>query len=254
MLAKERRNYLTDEIARSGQVITSEMAARLGVSEVTIRADLDELERQGRVRRTHGGATLADHDTAVVAFNTRMSRLREQKRRIAQAASKFIMSNQTVIFDAGTTVHAMAQSMPEVTGLRVYTPSLNLAQQLMGVRGVETHLMGGRVDPVWAETVGSPREQGIKDLIAHTLFLGAVGVDSSLDIVDDSPSLATNKMQFVRRSRAVILLLDSTKWDRAAAAKVLPLSRVDVVITDEGIRSDIRQRITEETGVELIVV
>jgi DeoR family transcriptional regulator of aga operon len=254
LLAKERRNHLTEEIARSGQVITSEMAAKLGVSEVTIRADLDELERQGRVRRTHGGATVADHDTAVVAFNTRMAILREEKRRIAQAASKFIFSNQTVIFDAGTTVHALAQAMPEVSGLRIYTPSINLAQQLIGVQGVETYLMGGRVDPDWAETIGSPREQGIKDLIAHTLFLGALGVDSSLDIVDDSPSLATNKLQFARRARSVILLIDSTKWERPAAAKVLPLSKVDVVITDDGIPDDVRQRVSAETNVELIIV
>lgn len=254
MLAKERRSFLTDEIARCGQVVTSEMSARLGVSEVTIRADLDELERRGRVRRTHGGATTPDSVSAVVAFHTRMSIFREEKRRIAQAACKYVASNQTAIFDAGTTVHALAQVMPEVTGLRVYTPSLNLAQQLMTIQGVETLLMGGRVDPDWAETTGTPREQGIEDLIAHTLFLGAHGVDHSLDIVDNSANLATNKRQFARRARRVILLIDSSKWERHGAAKVLPLSRVDVVITDDGITDAVRERILNETDTEVVVV
>ncbi|MBV6760391.1 DeoR/GlpR family DNA-binding transcription regulator [Rhodococcus opacus] len=254
MLAKERRTYLTDEIARNGRVITSEMSAKLGVSEVTIRADLDELERQGRVRRTHGGATAPDLSSAVVAFDTRMSMYREEKRRIALEAAKYVLSNQTVIFDAGTTVQALAQAMPEVSGLRVFTPGLTLAHQLLTVEGVETYLMGGRIDPDWGETTGSPSEQGIEDVIAHTLFLGAMGVDSSLDIVDNSTSLATNKLQFARRARTIVLLMDSSKWECHGAAKVMPLSRIDVVITDSGIPDTVRQQITDKTDVDLIVV
>jgi DeoR family transcriptional regulator, aga operon transcriptional repressor len=118
--------------------------------------------------------------------------------RIALAAAAHIESNQTVILDAGTTVHHLAHGLPDISRLTVFTPAIAIAQQLLGVDGVETHLMGGRVDRDWLETVGAPDEQGIVDLIAHTLFLGAHGVDSSMDIRDLSRDLALNKLQFAQ--------------------------------------------------------
>lgn len=254
MLARERRAHLIDEIARSGRIITSEMSARLGVSEVTIRGDLVELERGGRVRRTHGGAVAPDAESAIVAFDTRMSFARDEKRRIAAEAAKLLKDDQTVIFDAGTTVFALAQCIPDVSGMHVFTPGLSLAQQLLTVDGVEVHLMGGRVDPDWAETTGTPREQGIKDLIASTLFLGAYGIDDDLDIVDTSRELAMNKLQFTRRARSIVLMVDSAKWGKEASTKVMALDRVNVVITDSGIPDAIRERIENRTNVKLIVV
>lgn len=254
MLAKERQGRLTEELAKSGRLITSEMSALLGVSEVTIRADLIELERRGRLHRTHGGAVAPDPESAIIAFDTRMSFARDEKRRIAAAAAKLLKSDQTVIFDAGTTALALAQCIPDVSGLRVFTPGLALAHQLLNVEGVETHLMGGRVDPDWAETTGTPREQGIKDLLASTLFLGAFGIDDDLDIVDASRELSLNKLQFTRRARSIVLMVDSSKWGKNASNKVMPLDRVDIIITDDGIPDEVRVRIERDVDAELIVV
>lgn len=253
MLAAERRKTLIDELNRSGQLVTSELSARLGVSEVTIRADLDELERRGRVTRTHGGAVSVVASSAIIEFEVRMSMQQEAKRRIALAAANYLNSNQTVIFDAGSTVHYLAQMMPEVTGLTVFTPGISIAQQLLAVEGVETHLLGGRVDRTRLETVGSPREQGIKGLLAQTLFLGAQGIEADLDIVDPSRDLALNKLQFARRSRTIVLLVDSSKWVQPAATKVMPVSRADVVITDAGLSDETRSQL-ERLDVELVVV
>lgn len=253
VLATERRLLLIDEINRSGRVINSEIAVRLGVSEVTIRADLDELERHGRVTRTHGGAVAVNPTFAVVGFEVRVATNRDSKRRIALAAASYIKSNQTVIFDAGSTVHYLALMMPEITNLTVFTPGISIAQDLLSVEGVETHLLGGRVDRDWLGTVGTPREQGIEELIVQTLFLGAHGVDKDLDIVDLSQDLALNKLQFARRARSIVLMVDSSKWIQPGSSKVMPVERVDVVITDSGVPRDIRQQL-EKLDVELIVV
>ena len=252
MLTSERRRILLDEITRDGQLVTSEAAARMGVSEVTIRSDLAELERRGRVTRTHGGAVVLETASGVADFGARVPLNNEAKRRIALAARQFVRPNQTVIFDAGTTIMQLAQVVPEVANLTVYTPGINTARQLLNVEGVDVRLMGGRLDGDRLETVGTPQEQGIEDLLVHTLFLGAQGVDAAFDIVDQSSDLAAGKLNYARRARFVVFLADSSKWNHSALSKVMPLNRVNVVVTDDGIDPVVRETI-EAADVELII-
>lgn len=252
MLTAERRRLLLDEITRNGRLVTSEAAANLGVSEVTIRSDLDELERRGRVVRTHGGAVMQETTAGVIDFDARASLNNDAKRRIALAAREFVRSNQTVIFDAGTTIMQLAQVMPEVSNLTVYTPGITTASQLLNREGVDVRLLGGRLDPRWLQTLGTPREQGIEDLIVHTLFLGAQGVDNDFDIVDQSSELAAGKLDYGRRARSIVFLADSSKWHNAALAKVMPLNKVDVVITDDGIDSKVKRQL-EAFNIDLII-
>lgn len=252
MLADERRRELLDEINRTGHVLTSEAAARFGVSEVTIRTDLDSLERNGRLTRTYGGAVAVDTATAILGFDTRVSIRRDQKRRIALAARQLIGEGQTAIFDAGTTVHNLAQVMPATSQLTVYTPAITTAQQLLTVEGVDVHLLGGRLDARWLETVGTPTEQGIQGLLVHTLFMGVHSIDSDLDIADLSADLAENKRELAHRARKIVLLADSSKWGKPAPSKVMPLSLVDVVVTDDGLPEAIRRRV-ERLNVQLII-
>ncbi|MFJ8819468.1 DeoR/GlpR family DNA-binding transcription regulator [Amycolatopsis thermoflava] len=117
-------------------------------------------------------------------------------------------SDQAVIFDTGSTVHSLALHMPDhVTNLRATYPGLGIAQHLLTVEGVRTFLVGGWVDEALAETIGTPRDQGISDLRVHTLFLGAI------------------------------------------SSKVLPLDKVEVIITDSGIDKSLRERLVAEVSV-----
>lgn len=253
VLARERRQLIANELNRTGKLRTSDLVTRFGVSDVTIRADLDALERDGRLTRTHGGAVPADLSQAAVRFDLRMELQSEAKRRIALRAAEFVHSDQTFILDAGTTTHHMAQVLPEVTNLTVYTPGLTQAQQLLGVSGVEVNLLGGRVDASWLQTTGTPREQGIKGLLVETVFLGAFGIDADLDIVDQSPTMRRLKQQYVRRARTVVVLADSSKIGRSASTKVMPLDQVDVLITDSNLSPEYRERLSQ-LDLELILV
>lgn len=252
MLTAERRRLLVDEVTRTGRVITSDVASRLGVSEVTIRADLDLLERDGRVTRTHGGATVRETSAAVIGFDARTALRRDAKRRIALVARQFVESNQTVVFDAGTTVMNLAQVMPPVENLTVYTPGITIAQHLLTTEGVEVRLLGGRLDEQRLETVGTPREQGIEHLVAHTLFLGVNGIDSDLDIVDQSAALGLSKMEYIRHSRRIIVLADASKWHTAGATKIASLASVDIVISDEDLEPELRKQIAA-LGTEVLI-
>lgn len=169
----------------------------------------------------------------------------EAKRQIALAAQPYVHSNQTVIFDAGSTVLHLAQVMPDVRDLTVYTPGITTARQLLALEGIDVRLLGGRLDPRRLETVGSPDEQGIKDVLAHTLFMGIQGIDSDLDMVEQSRDVAAGKLHYMRRARTVVLLIDSSKWNHAALAKVASVNELDIVITDSGIDESVRQRVSE---------
>jgi len=135
------------------------------------------------------------------------------------------------------------QSLPEVANLTVYTPGLTQAQQLIGLTGVDVHLLGGQVEEAWLQTIGTPREQGIKGLLVETLFLGAWGIDPDLDVVDSSPAICRVKAQYIRRARSVVLLMDSSKLGRTGSMKIMPLEDVDVLITDSGITDDQHERL-----------
>lgn len=243
VLARERRQQIVNELNHAGKLKTAELVAKFGVSDVTIRTDLDALERDGRLTRTHGGAVPADLSQAVVGFEVRMALQSEAKRRIALAAAQYIHSDQSVLLDAGTTTNYLAQVLPEVTNLTVYTPGLTQAQQLIGLSGVDVHLLGGQLEDVWFQTIGTPREQGIKGLLVETVFLGAWGVDKDLDVVDASPAICRVKAQYTRRARRIILLMDSTKLDKKGSMKIMPLEDVDVLITDSGISDEQRERL-----------
>lgn len=244
---------IVDELNRNGKIHTSELAAQFGVSDVTIRADLDSLENRGRLTRTHGGAVPSEHTSdGVVAFERRLGIKPEAKRKIALAAAHYIRSDQSIILDAGTTTHRLAQIIPDVTNLTVYTPGLTIVQLLLRVDGVDTRLLGGRVDPDWMQTVGRPREQGLKEVLVQTVFLGVYGIDNDLDIVDQSTEMAQVKQNFVRRARTVIVLADSTKLGRAGSTKVMALDRADILITDESITRNQRKSIASR-GIELVV-
>lgn len=109
--------------------------------------------------------------------------------------------------------------------------------------GVDVHLLGGQLEDVWLQTIGTPREPGIKGLLVETVFLGAWGVDKDLDVVDASPAICRVKAQYTRRARRIILLMDSTKLNKKGSMKIMPLGDVDVLITDSGISDEQRERL-----------
>jgi len=252
MLVEERRNQILAQAYAQGFVRTSALVQQFDVSDVTLRSDLQELERRGRLTRTRGGAMTVHHDFAKSTFDARLMRNKDAKQRIALAASEMLSSNQTVIFDAGTTVLALAHHIPPVTGLTVLTPGLNIAQHLLSTDGVDVVMIGGPVDADTVSTVWPTTMPGEPGLAAHTAFIGAHSIDADLDLVDVSIAAALAKRRLVEAGRRVVLLADATKWGAAAAAKVVNLSAIDVVITDDGLAEGLRQAI-KVAGAELVI-
>ncbi|CZT37037.1 DeoR/GlpR family DNA-binding transcription regulator [Rhizobium sp. 9140] len=243
MLAEQRRHQIMLELQRVGQAKTRELAERFGVSEVTIRSDLENLDAKKQLIKTHGGAIALPVDAPAAAFEERMNRNFEAKRRIAQMAARLILDNQSIVFDSGSTLLQLAMQMPPVHNVVVATTAMNIAQHLMYRPGLDVHMIGGRVFPNTVSTIVSDADKAVGGLVAHQAFVSAHAIDHAFDVVDVSEDIARTKRNLVRMARRVILVADSTKWDIGASSKAFPLSRVDMIITDTGMPYSIRSRL-----------
>lgn len=250
MLAEQRRQQIMQELQRSGQARTRKLADDFGVSEVTIRSDLEILDAKKQLIKTHGGAIALPVDSPAAAFEERMHRNFNAKRRIAQMAARQILDNQSLVFDSGSTLLLLAMQMPPVNNVVVATTAMNIAQHLMYRPGLDVHMIGGRVFPNTVSTIVSDFEKAVGGLVAHQAFVSAHAIDQAFDVVDVSEDIARTKRNLVRMARRVILVADSSKWDIGASSKAFSLSRVDLIITDSDMPYAIRGRL-EKLGVEV---
>jgi DeoR family transcriptional regulator, aga operon transcriptional repressor len=250
MLTEQRRHRIMMELQRNGQVRTHHLADEFGVSEVTIRSDLKILCTKKQLIKTHGGAIALPADSPAIAFEERMHRNFEAKRRIAQMAARLIMDDQSLVFDGGSTLLQLAMQMPPLKNVVVATTAMNIAQHLMYRPGLDVHMIGGRVFPNTVSTIVSDFDRAAGGLVAHQAFVSAHAIDPAFDVVDVSEDIARTKRNLVRMARRVILLADSSKWDIGASSKAFSLSRVDLIITDTDMPYAIRGRL-EKLGVEV---
>ncbi|WP_424929139.1 DeoR/GlpR family DNA-binding transcription regulator [Amaricoccus tamworthensis] len=243
MFAEERRQQIVDLLRSAGQVRTRELSERFGVSEVTIRTDLDNLDDRELLKKTHGGAIALPQSAPDAAFDRRMQSNADAKHRIGRMAAQQLVNSQSVIFDSGSTTMHIAMHMPQLRHVMVATPAMNIAQMLMDRPGLDVHMLGGRVDASTVSTLVGPQQ--MDGLLAHQVFMAAHAIDSSFDIVDQSEDVARSKRNLMQMARRVVLVVDSTKWDVGGPSKAFPLSRVDLVITDSGLPAPIRKRLRD---------
>jgi DeoR/GlpR family transcriptional regulator of sugar metabolism len=230
-----------------------DLADMFQVSLVTIRSDLAQLEKEGLLTRDRGGAGPTAHGNALIAFDTRTGLHLEEKRRIGQAAARLVVPGDTILMDAGTTVVEMTRHLHQVASLNVVTNALNVAVEMGALPAVQVLLLGGMMNYATYSTLGPLVEQSLNDLVVQKLFLAAESVDASIGVTDTTMEIAQVKRVMVQAARRVILLADSSKWQRTGFIKVVPLNAIDTIITDTGLSNADRAAI-ERLGVELILV
>lgn len=246
MFAEQRRQKILTLLHSSGTLRTRDLASRFGVSEVTIRSDLELLDGKRALQKTHGGAVPVSLQTLEADFGHRMLRNADAKRRIGQLAAHEFHDNQTVVFDSGSTMMQLAMHLPPFKNLVVATPAMNIAQFLMNRSGLDVHMIGGRVSPETVSTLLTNATSTLDGLVAHQVFMGAHAIDSSFDIVDQNEDVARSKRNLVQMARRVILVADSSKWNVSGTSKAFPLSRVDLVITDSGLAVAVRKQLERQ--------
>jgi DeoR family transcriptional regulator of aga operon len=228
---KQRLNQIVSAVVDHAQVDVTSLAERFAVSEATIRRDLQLLERQQLVSRTHGGAT--PH----VAFNDlplgyKTSQESAEKRRIARAALAFLDGARVIGMTGGTTVFEFARLLPGRSGLTAVTNALNVATSLVSSPGLQVFAAGGEVRASSQETVGPSAEAFLADYHVDVSFIGVDAVDPVAGFTNYDPLGARVNGILCHRSRTTVVLADSTKFGRTALARVCAIRDVDVLVTD----------------------
>lgn len=252
LMAVERRARIADLARSQGSVRIKDLCDLFGVSQVTIRGDLDFLAGQGVLTRDRGGAIANARASLFTAFDQRAGQNLEEKRRIGRAAARLVQPGDTIVMDAGTTVMELAKALDDVSPLTVVTNAVNVATQLGSLPDVHVILVGGSLSRETISTIGPHAERDLNDLVVQKVFLGTHAVDLEAGLTDLSIEIAQTKRAMVRAARQVILLADSSKWGRVGLAKVVPLSAVHVLVTDSGLPGEAQEAV-KRLGVELIL-
>jgi len=252
----QRRGQIVDLVHERGSVRVNDLAARFNVSEVTIRNDLDQLEKEGRLLRDRGGALPTGNTrtvTALPGMEHRSGLNVDAKRRIATAAAEKVNLGESLLLDAGTTVVEMVRHLGKQHGLTIVTNALNVALAATASTDARVLMLGGAVGRDSGSTLGSMAEEMLRSLAVDHLFLGAQAADLEHGLSDTNIEIAQIKRAMIRCSRRVTLLMDSSKWDTSGLIRVAPLTAVHTIITDSGM-SDVARQAIENLGIEVVVV
>lgn len=250
-----RRRAIIAALAERGRAGVSELAETLGVSVVTIREDLRDLEDEGRLVRTRGGALpIEDQARSELPLEMTAKTNAAAKRAIGAAAAAAARDGMTIIIDVGSTTTALAEALPEtLRDVTVITNAINIALALETHPGCSVVVTGGTLRPSQHSLVAPFGTALLERLNADIVFLGCNGVDAIRGVTNSNLAEAEIKRAMIRRAARVVALADHTKLGRVAAAHVVDLDRVDLLITDAGASPEQLDRL-RETGMEIRVV
>lgn len=228
LAGEARLSWLRATLRRSGDVRVAEAAAALGVSELTVRRDLQELEALGEVRRVRGGAV----GTGPRSFPARRSAGARAKARIAAKLVDLVPETGNVAFDASSTVGRLAATLPPRRGLTVVTNGPDTFSTLQGRPGVDVVLTGGGLDPRTGSLVGPIACRGAGHLLLTALFASCAALDPVVGPSEPCLEEAEVKRALADVAGEVVLAADASKLGRRADATGLPWDRITVLVTD----------------------
>ncbi|MDB5059947.1 MAG: hypothetical protein JWO59_3419 [Chloroflexi bacterium] len=234
MLAEQRQKqfltYITER--RSAQV--SELSIRFGVSNSTVRRDLQELEERELVRRVHGGALLLTERSLPqeAEIGQRGPHRAEVKQRIAQAAAALVRDGSTIIVTGGTTTEAMIPYLADKVGLTVITNGLNIANRLVPYSAIDVAILGGWLRHAELTMLGHLTTQALQDLRADQIFYGIFGIDMDQGLTGTYIREVQTDRTLIAAARELVVLADSSKFSQSGPARVLPIDAISTLVTD----------------------
>jgi DeoR/GlpR family transcriptional regulator of sugar metabolism len=228
-----RQTYIRELVARRGECSVEELAEQLGVSGMTVRRDLQTLAEDGRVIRTHGGATLGERATFEFAFLERINRNREAKAAIAATAADLARGCSTVMLDGSTTTLAIARRLRGSAGLTVVTTSLPAAAELQHEPQIDVLLPGGYVRAASPDLTGSLTEANLGLLHAEVAFLGADAIDRQGNVFTNPPDNSAVLLRMAASAERVYVVADHSKLGKSALRCFGRLRQWAALITDQ---------------------
>lgn len=245
-MQSDRLIQIRDYLYTHGSTGIHALAEAMDISLATVRRDLQRLEEQGIVTRSHGGAMIAESAGTELAFSVRESRGLAVKRAVSNAAFERLQPRSAIFMDAGTTVLQLAKRLRLTPiPLTLFTSSLAVAEVLYGVDPIQVVMLGGRLRHENKCLVGPIAEQTLEGLWFDQLFLGASAVQPDGNIATPDGEEARLNAAMLRRATERLLLVDASKFGRHATYRVAPLQEVSQIFTDSALTHDWRTRLTQ---------
>ena len=250
--AAQRVEVILKLIGEGRECSVADLAVRFGVSEMTIRRDLDALAAQGRVIRTHGGATAASGVVFEFRFLEKQRVRRSAKRRIAAAAAALVEDGMTIMLDSGTTTLALAEALKGKCDLTVVTTSLPIASALQYSDAVDVVLLGGRLRRDAPDLSGSLPLKALEGLHADLAFVGADAVDLKGAAYNEAIEVAHLIESMATAADIVYCVADSSKIGKAALARSGSLTKWNGLITDSALDARVAAKLRRQ-GIKVML-
>ncbi len=248
----ERRKYILDAIVDQGFVKVSSLATKFGVTQTTIRKDLNYLESQGLLYRAYGSALPTAAPIKDISLETKKRINYEKKQKIAEAACSLIEPNDSIIIASGSTMAVFADHIKPKDRLNVVTSAVNISASLGETDNVTVMQVGGILYSNTLSVSGNDAIEFIRNIFCNKLFFGGDGLDPQYGVTCAVREEAELTKQMMQSSKTHILLCDSTKLGRKGFARICPIEDIDILITDDELPAEGKEHI-EAAGVKVII-
>lgn len=251
MFLEERRVYILNLLREKKRIEVKELSKLLGVSEVTIRNDLSHMEKQGLLKRTHGGAMLVNEREVAISYIHQAQVRIEQKQKIARVAASLIDDFDKVIIGTGSTIMQLGAFLGKKENITVITPSLPFAMDVSSIQGLTLILSGGYYRPTSGILFGPLFKKNMEKIFADKAFIGIKGINEEY-VTDVDMIEAEVAADLLFRAKKRIILADSSKVGKTSFAVICATSDIHVLVTDEGADPQELDKIAKQ-GVEIIL-
>ncbi len=236
-MIEKRQQQILETLSRQKTATVGELSNQLGVSAVTIRTDLNQLAKQGRVVRTHGGAHLAGERLRQEnSYATRQQLFAEQKRQIGQLAASLVKPNESILLDASTTAVAVGHALKEMRetyNVTAVTTGIWTALELLGAPHINVVLCGGHVRDTTGSITGAITNEILARFHFSKAFLGAWGITIAEGLTDSPLMEVELKKLIVQNSQEIIAVVDSNKFGRIGLASFATTAQITRIITTQ---------------------
>ena len=250
---EERRQEILRQVNQLGRASVTELSQQLGVSEVTIRADLQALAERGLIIRTHGGAIPASGSPYELALTRRRQQQVLEKSRIGQAGAAMVVDGDAIFVDSSSTALTIVPYLNNHRQLTIITNCLAVAQAVQDTPSLTVVMPGGTLQNDTASLIGIDGLDILQKFNIQKGFFGAHGLSLPEGLTDVSAEEAEVKRQMVAMCRQNIVVLDATKWGRVGLASFAQLEDIDTIITDTYAPAELLAQV-QTLGIKVLVV
>jgi DeoR/GlpR family transcriptional regulator of sugar metabolism len=240
LTGQSRLDQIMDYLKSHNLVTVEQLVAAIAASPATIRRDLIKLDEQGVISRSHGGVTLNRFIPSQPTTNEKLQRSLQEKQAIAEMAAAMVKPGDAVVLDAGTTMLELARNLTHLP-LRVITADLRIALFLSEFKQIEVTIIGGRIDDSSQSCVGEHGRRLLRSVYPDIAFISCNSWSLDKGITTPTEEKAGLKQDLGVNARRRVLLADSSKYGAYSLFCVAPLADMTDIITDKGLRPEIRQ-------------